>query len=160
MQTFSEGEWDKAIEIFTEAIKINPNSAAVFAKRGMCYLKISPKATNACVKDCTRAIELNPDNAAAYKWRGRAQRLLGNFKEAATDLRTACKIDYDEKADEWLREVTPNAKKLEEHERKKERKNAEKEIKEKKGRIKKAREARESAAENASKDEEGGMPGG
>jgi tetratricopeptide (TPR) repeat protein len=43
-----------------------------------------------------RAIELNPDNATAYKFRGRAQTLLGNFKDAAQDLRTACKIDYDE----------------------------------------------------------------
>ena len=85
-----KGEFEKAIGVFTEAIKINSNSAAMFAKRGMCYLKISPKATNACVKvnkinlqcsgvtpildmqDCSRAIELNPDNAAAYKWRGRA----------------------------------------------------------------------------------------
>jgi hypothetical protein len=39
---------------------------------------------------------LNPDNATAYKFRGRAQTLLGNFKDAAQDLRTACKIDYDE----------------------------------------------------------------
>ena len=35
-------------------------------------------------------------------------RLLGNFLEAAKDLRTACKIDFDEQADEWLKEVTPN----------------------------------------------------
>ena len=28
--------------------------------------------------------------------------------EAAKDLRLACKIDFDEQADEWLREVTPN----------------------------------------------------
>ncbi len=28
--------------------------------------------------------------------------------EAATDLRLACKIDFDEQADEWLKEVTPN----------------------------------------------------
>merc|ERR1711872_289700 len=124
----------------------------------MGFLKLNKP--RACVRDCSRAIELNPDYAAAYKFRGRSHRLLGNFKEGASDLRTACKIDFDEQADEWLREVTPNAKKLEEHERKKERKNAEKEIKEKKERIKKAREARESAAENASKDEEGGMPGG
>ena len=101
----SQGEWEKAIGLFTEAIKINPNSAVMFAKRGMCYLKISPQATNACVKDCTRAIQLNPDNAAAYKWRGRAQRLLGNFAEAAKDLSTACKIDFDEQADEWLKQV-------------------------------------------------------
>ena len=46
----AQGEWEKAIGLFTEAIKINPNSAVMFAKRGMCYLKISPQATNACVK--------------------------------------------------------------------------------------------------------------
>lgn len=28
--------------------------------------------------------------------------------EAAKDLRLACKIDFDEQADEWLKEVTPN----------------------------------------------------
>ena len=49
-----------------------------------------------------RAIELNPDNAAAYKFRGRSHRLLGNFKEAAKDLRTACKIDFDEQVNAYL----------------------------------------------------------
>ncbi len=38
-------------------------------------------------------------------------RLLGNFVEAAKDLRLACKIDFDEQADEWLKEVTPNVSK-------------------------------------------------
>ena len=51
--------------LFTEAIKLNPNSAAMFAKRGTCFLKLSPPAPRACVRDCSRAIELNPDNAAA-----------------------------------------------------------------------------------------------
>ena len=78
----------------------------MFAKRGMCYLKMSPKATNACVKDCSRAIELNPDSAAAYMWRGRAHMLLGKFLEAQKDLSTACKIDFNEQADEWLKEVS------------------------------------------------------
>ena len=35
----------------------------------------------------------------------RAQRLLGNFAEAAKDISTACKIDFDEQADEWLKQV-------------------------------------------------------
>jgi len=103
MGAFSEGEWEKAITLFTEAIKLNPNSAAMFAKRGACFIKT--KRPNACVRDCTRAIELNPDNAGAYKFRGRAHRLLGNFTAAAKDLATACKIDFDEQADEWLKEV-------------------------------------------------------
>lgn len=161
MSTFSEGEWEKAIEMFTEAIKLNPNSAAMFAKRGAAYIKL--QKPNACVRDCTRAIELNPDNAGAYKFRGRAHRLLGNFTEAAKDLATACKIDFDEQADEWLKEVQPNAKKLMEHQRKKERKETEKALAEKKARIQKAREAREAAAkkeaENPQDDDMGGLGG-
>merc|ERR1719245_1885428 len=117
MSTFSEGEWEKAVDMFTAAIQLNPNSAAMFAKRGACFLKL--KKPRACVRDCNRAIELNPDNASAYKFRGRSNRLLGNFKEAAKDLSTACRIDFDETADEWLKEVQPNAKKLAEHQRKK-----------------------------------------
>ncbi len=37
-------------------------------------------------------------------------RLLGHFLESAQDLRVACKIDFDEQADEWLKEVTPNVR--------------------------------------------------
>lgn len=81
-------------------------SALLFAKRGQCFLKLNKP--NACIRDCSRALEINPDNAAAYKFRGRAHRLLGQWEEAARDLRNACKIDFDEQADEWLREVTPN----------------------------------------------------
>ena len=33
-------------------------------------------------------------------------RFLGKFAEASKDLATACKIDFDEAADEWLKEVT------------------------------------------------------
>ena len=31
--------------------------------------------------------------------------LLGKFLEAQKDLSTACKIDFNEQADEWLKEV-------------------------------------------------------
>jgi len=160
MGVFSEGEWEKAIPIFTEAIEINATSAMPFVKRGQCFMKLSKP--NACIRDCTRAIEINPDNAAAHKFRGRAHRLLGNFLEAAKDLRLACKIDFDDQADEWLREVTPNAKKIEEHERGKQRRKEEKELAEKKARIEKAREARAKAAAEGPPPmpDMGGMPGG
>ena len=72
MGVFSEGEWEKAIPIFTEAIEINATSAMPFVKRGQCYMKLSKP--NACIRDCNRAIEINPDNAAAHKYRGRAHR--------------------------------------------------------------------------------------
>ena len=35
-------------------------------------------------------------------------RLLGNWLEAAKDLRLACRLDFDDDANDWLREVQPN----------------------------------------------------
>jgi suppressor of tumorigenicity protein 13 len=72
MAAYSEGEWEKAIGLFTEAIEMNATSAMPFAKRAVCSLKLSKP--NACIRDCDRAIEINPDNAAAHKFRGRAHR--------------------------------------------------------------------------------------
>lgn len=76
-------------------------------------------------------------------------RLLGDWEKAAADLRQACNIDFDEQTDEWLREVTPNARKLEQHKLKQERKKAEKELRERQERLRKAREANAKAAESA-----------
>ena len=50
------------------------SSAAVYAKRGTCYLKTGKP--NACIRDCDRAIKLNPDSAPAHKFRGRAHRYI------------------------------------------------------------------------------------
>lgn len=110
VSAFVEKDFEKAIKLYTEAITLNPQAALLYAKRGQVYLEM--KKPNACIRDCDRALELNPDSAAAHKFRGRANQLLGNFEEAATDLRLACKFDFDEQADEWLREVTPNVSTL------------------------------------------------
>lgn len=106
ISAFSEKEYEKAINLYTDAIMLNPQSALLYAKRGQIYLLFDKP--NACIRDCNRALELNPDSAAAHKFRGRANQLLGNWEEAANDLRLACKFDFDEQADEWLRQVTPN----------------------------------------------------
>lgn len=142
---FADQNYTESIAMYTEAIKLNPTNALFYAKRGQTFLKLSKP--NACIRDCDRALECNCDSAAAYKFRGRAHRLLGHWEEAAKDLRQACKIDFDEEADEWLREVTPNAKKLDQHRVKYERKRAEKELRERQERIRKAQEANKKAAE-------------
>lgn len=142
---YSEQKFDEAVKLYAEAIKLNPRSALFHAKRGQAYLKLVKP--NACIKDCDRALELNVDSAAAYKFRGRAHRLLGNWEQAAKDLRQACKLDFDEEADEWLREVTPNAKKIEQHKLKQERKKMEREEKQRKERVRKAQEANRKARE-------------
>lgn len=146
------------MNFYTEAILLNP-TALFYAKRGQAFLKL--KKPNAAIRDCNRALKLNPDSASACKFRGRAHRLLGNWEEAAKDLRQACKLDYDDEADEWLKEVTPNAKKIEQHKIKQERKKAEKELQERKERVRRAQEANKRAAEeNAAKHAAGDDDGG
>uniref|UniRef100_A0A7N5JPI0 Hsc70-interacting protein n=1 Tax=Ailuropoda melanoleuca TaxID=9646 RepID=A0A7N5JPI0_AILME len=148
----------------TEAIKLNPHLAILYAKRASVFVKM--QKPNAAIRDCDRAIQINPDSAQTYKWRGKAHRLLGHWEEAAHDLALACKLDYDEEASAMLKEVQPRAQKIAEHRRKYERKREEKEIRERMERVKKAREEHE----RAQREEEarrqsggpqfGGFPGG
>lgn len=157
MSEFSNGNFDKAIELYTEAIELNPLSAVLFAKRGQAFLKAN--RLHACLKDCCRALELNPNSAAAYKFRGRAYRLLGEFEKAAQDLRQACNIDFDEETDAWLKEVTPNAKKIEDYRLKEARRCKEKEEKIKLEEIRKAKEARAQAGNQPEAEQADSEPG-
>uniref|UniRef100_A0A8C9RIZ5 ST13 Hsp70 interacting protein n=1 Tax=Scleropages formosus TaxID=113540 RepID=A0A8C9RIZ5_SCLFO len=157
-----EGELEKALDLFTEAIKLNPRLAILYAKRASVYIRM--QKPNAAVRDCDRAIAINPDSAQPYKWRGKAHRLLGHWEEAARDLATACKLDYDEEASMMLKEVQPKANKIIEHRRKYERKREEREVRERKERVKKAKEEheraqREEEARQQAAGSHGGFPG-
>lgn len=66
------GEFDKAVELFTAAIELNPGSAIMHAKRANALLKL--KRPVAAIRDCDKAIKINPDSAQGYKFRGRANR--------------------------------------------------------------------------------------
>ena len=57
-------------------------------------------------------------------------------------------------------QVKPNAKKLQDHQRKKERKVAERELKERQERVRRAREAQAAAAKEAEEGMDAGMDGG
>lgn len=146
---YGNGEYEDAINFYTQAILLNPTHALYYAKRAQAFLKLNKP--NAAIRDCARAIQINPDCASAYKFRGRANRMLGNWELAAKDLRQACKLDYDDETDEWLKEVTPNAKKIEQHKIKQERKKAEKEEQARRERVRRAQEANKKAAEEAEK---------
>ena len=59
------GELQKAIDLFTDAIKLNPRLAILYAKRASVFIKL--QKPNAAIRDCDRAIEINPDSAQPYK---------------------------------------------------------------------------------------------
>ncbi|CAL8289489.1 unnamed protein product [Boreogadus saida] len=158
INALGEGDLPKALELFTDAIKLNPCVAILYAKRASVFVQMNKP--NAAKRDCDRAITINPDSAQPYKWRGKANKLLGNWEEAAKDLATACKLDYDEDASALLKEVQPKATRIIEHRRKYERKREEKEIKDKKERIKKAKEEHERAQKGEDARQASGGGGG
>ncbi|XP_041374493.1 hsc70-interacting protein-like [Gigantopelta aegis] len=138
MDAANDGRLEDAIALYSEAIKNNPHSALMYAKRASVFLRM--KKAKKAIHDSCKAIELNPDSATGYKWRGKANRQLGKWEEAYHDLTLACKLDYDDDANTVLHEVTPNAKKIMEHNRKYERLREERDLKWRKQTIKKARE--------------------
>jgi len=154
---FSEGNYEKALEDITKAIELNPGSSIFHAKRANILIKMSK--LSAAIRDCSAAIQMNPDSAQGYKYRGRAHRLLGDWINAHDDLATACKLDYDDTVYEWLKEVEPNAKKLQEYNRAIERQAEERDLRQRKERVRKAQEANKRASTNVDFDigaEEGG----
>lgn len=163
LSAMSEGNFDEAIRLFTEAIKKNPQSANLYAKRACVLTKA--KKPSAAIADCEKALEINKDSAQPYKWRGRAYRLQGKYEEAYHDFQMACRLDFDETSLEWQKEVEANAKKIMEHRRKYERLREEKErnakIKEAKRRKAEAqKEYERTRKEEEARNKAGGMPGG
>ena len=115
----SEGDFEGAVGKMTEALKLNPSIAMLYANRGHCYMKL--KKPKAAIADCTAAISLNPNSAKAFKVRGKCYRHLGNYELAANDLRMGQQIDFDEDTAELHKLVEDKAKKIFEKKRCKER---------------------------------------
>lgn len=53
---FRTGNYEAAVNAFSEAIKLNPNLPQLFSNRAACYL--AKGDNDKCINDCTRALEL------------------------------------------------------------------------------------------------------
>merc|ERR1719450_187502 len=131
-EAVSNGDYAKAIECFTTAIKLMP-SPLVYAKRADCYLKL--KKPVAAQRDCDKALASNPDSAKALRVRGTAQR-----------------IHYDDSIDDIQKFVNKRCADRNARLGKKKAKEAEKA---KAGQEYEAQKAQEAASSGG-----GGMPGG
>ena len=88
---FENKDYDKAIEEFTEAIRIDPNYDLAYVSRGQSY---SNKGQNdQAISDYTESIRLNPDDALAYYSRGATYGKKGQYDKAISDCSKAIKLD-------------------------------------------------------------------
>lgn len=85
-------DYEKAIDDFTYAIRINPGYAAdSYYMRGVVYAEKNDNDN--AIKDFTLAIRYNPDNADAYYQRGIVFDKIKKYKKALKDYNKAIELD-------------------------------------------------------------------
>lgn len=87
----SEEQHEKAIELFDEAVRLNPGLAEAYLKRGGAYAVLG-ELDNA-LHDYSESIRLSPLQPNAYFVRGLLFILLGQYNEAVADLNQVIRLD-------------------------------------------------------------------
>lgn len=99
-QAFAEGDWDKALSHYTEAIKLidsdNADKAILYKNKAAVYLKLSDY--QAAIKDCSSSLEITPNDPKALFRRCQAYEALEKYEEAYKDARQAHHYDNKNKA--------------------------------------------------------------
>jgi Tfp pilus assembly protein PilF len=83
----------KSIELFTRALKYDPEFELAYVSRGAAYLKLGN--IKKAMMDFNRVIKIKPDSARAYHLRGLAHERLGDVAKAYQDFDRALEIDPD-----------------------------------------------------------------
>lgn len=84
-------EYEKAIESYTNALRIQSNTAQFYNDRGCVYIDL--KKYDAAISDFDKAIELNLEDTSVYSNRGCAYNSLEEYEKAISDLDKAIELD-------------------------------------------------------------------
>ncbi len=86
-----QGDWDRAIADFTDAIRRNSRSLAALYNRGNAH--IVQEIFDQALVDFSRAISLQPDHAPSYAGRGNAYLGKGQTAQAIAEYDKALELD-------------------------------------------------------------------
>ena len=93
LQADQDKNYKQAISDYTEAIRLNPESADAYINRG-CDFVISGEFAQG-IDDLSKAVQLNPNNALAYEMRGYGCFGLEKFDDAISNYDNALKLAPD-----------------------------------------------------------------
>ncbi|XP_048879360.1 mitochondrial import receptor subunit TOM34 [Brienomyrus brachyistius] len=86
-----KGEHTKAIEKYSQSLKLNSAEVTTYTNRALCYLSL--KLYKEAVRDCVDALRLDPNNVKALYRRAQAHKELKDYKACVEDLNTLLKIE-------------------------------------------------------------------
>ena len=85
--------YERAVEHYTEALRLNPQLAEAYINRGNTYLNIGD--FDRALSDYTEAIRIKPNFAMAYNNRGNAYAKKGDYDRAIEEYTKAIEINPD-----------------------------------------------------------------
>ena len=88
---YNEGEYDKSIESFNEAIRADPQYVEGYYGRGLVYYILDQDEK--AVEEYDEAIQLDPGYSRAYRGRGNAYYSLSQYHSALEDHSEAIRLD-------------------------------------------------------------------
>ena len=91
MYEFVNNNFEKSVDILTDAADADPDSSLVFVSRGSAYLKLN--RLDEARSDFDRAIELDPQYPRAFHLRGLVSEKGGNDNDALEDFNRAIELD-------------------------------------------------------------------
>ncbi|KZV41020.1 hypothetical protein F511_13996 [Dorcoceras hygrometricum] len=89
-EAFIDDHFELAIDLYSQAISLNPNSAELFAGRAQANIKL--RNFTEAVADANKAIGLDPANAKAYYRKGMACIELEEYATAKTAFETGASL--------------------------------------------------------------------
>ncbi|KAL0270388.1 UNVERIFIED_CONTAM: hypothetical protein PYX00_007815 [Menopon gallinae] len=92
---FKKQIYDKAIEMYTKAIDLNPNVAVYYGNRSIAYVKT--ECFGYALQDASKSLELDKNYLKGYYRRATAYMSLGKFKQALRDYETVTKAKPNDK---------------------------------------------------------------
>lgn len=88
-------DFSNAIEMYTEAINLNPNNAIYYANRSLAHLR--QESFGSALQDGISAVKSDPSYLKGYYRRAAAQMSLGKFKQALSDFEYVSKCRPNDK---------------------------------------------------------------
>uniref|UniRef100_K7G3P3 Translocase of outer mitochondrial membrane 34 n=1 Tax=Pelodiscus sinensis TaxID=13735 RepID=K7G3P3_PELSI len=103
------GNHKKAIEKYSESLKLCNRESAIYTNRALCYLSL--KQYKEAIQDCTDALGLDAKNIKAFYRRAQAFKELKDYKSSMADITSLLKIEpKNTAAQKLLQELNKNLK--------------------------------------------------